>query len=71
MNAECPDFLRIRVLRDIKGNGWLRQGLCPSCHIRVRHRSRMRQKVRYVKTNRGEEKRTDEMDSLPLVIAES
>lgn len=64
-NDGCPDFYRTRTLPDIMRDEWLKRGLCPACHKHVRHKSRMRQKVRYIETNRGELKRVEELDSFP------
>ena len=67
-NASCPDFLRLRHLKDISGDEWLRRGICPSCHRKVRHKSKARTKVRYIETNQGETKRVEEIDSTPLCM---
>mgnify|MGYP001572243905 CR=1 FL=1 len=56
-NSQCPSYLRWYSKAEVKHNGLLRRGRCPSCHFKVRTRTR---DTKYV----------SEADSQPLAMIE-
>ena len=70
MNGGCPRYLCVWTREETKHDEWLKRGLCPSCHRKVRHGRHWRSDTKYIETSMGDVKRRDDLDSQPLEIVQ-